>query len=143
MFNIEYNKNPQEYSALSLAYIGDAVYEVYVRSRIMSEHADMPPAKLHRLSTEFVKASAQAEAVKSLTDHLSEKELTVFKRGRNAKPHTSPKNADISDYRFATGFEALVGYLYLSKNFERTEEIMRRAYDSASIHSPAHQQLHQ
>lgn len=130
MFDMEFSKKPSEYSALALAYLGDSVYELYVRSRIMSEHPDMPPSKLHKISVKAVKAEAQARAVKNMLDDLSEQETAVFKRGRNAKPHTAPKNADITDYRFATGFEALVGYLYLKKDFKRTEEIMKRAYES-------------
>lgn len=135
MFNIDYTKIPSEYSPLALAYLGDSVYELYVRSRIMSEYPDMPPSKLHKISIKAVKASAQAESVKELLCDLSEKEEAVFRRGRNAKSHTAPKNADIVDYRFATGFEALVGFLYLSGEYARAEEIMKRAYESAQIHT--------
>lgn len=122
-------KKPSEYSPLALAYLGDSVYELYVRSRIMEEYPDMPPSKLHRISIRSVRASAQAQAARNMLGDLSEKETAVFRRGRNAKSHTVPKNADITDYRFATGFEALIGYLYLEKDFRRAEEIMKIAYE--------------
>lgn len=125
-------KKPSEYSPLALAYLGDSVYELYVRSRIMNEYPDMPPSKLHKISIKSVRASAQAEAAKNMLEKLSEKETAVFKRGRNAKSHTVPKNADVTDYRFATGFEALIGYLYLEKDFRRAEELMKYAYEGGT-----------
>ena len=134
MFDIQYTKKPSEYSSLSLAYIGDAVYELYVRSRIVNEYPDMPPAKLHITAIKFVKASAQAEIIKDIFDNLSEREQAVFKRGRNAKSHTVPKNADVTDYRYATGFETLIGYLYLSGDEKRLEDIMRSSYEGVSVH---------
>lgn len=124
-------KKPSQYSPLVLAYIGDSVYEVYVRSRVIEEHEDMPAYKLHRQSIEYVKAHAQSNSMEVLESLLSEKELAVYKRGRNAKSATVPKNADLTDYRRATGFEALVGYLYLSGENERLEEIMKIAFESA------------
>ena len=84
-----------------------------------------PVSKLHKEATAFVKAKAQSDIIHAIMDSLSEEEVAVFKRGRNAHSYTSAKNADIVDYRHATGFEALVGYLYLNKNYERLEEIIK------------------
>lgn len=117
------NINPKEISPLSLAYIGDAVYEVYIRSYIMRD-ANMPVNKLHKAATSFVKAKAQSDIIMALSDRLTEEETAVYKRGRNAHSYTSAKNADIVDYRRATGFEALIGYLYLSGEKARLEEII-------------------
>ena len=119
---------PALLAPLSLAYIGDAVYEVYVRTRIISEHPNMPAHKLHTHAVKYVKAAAQSASVTALADILTEDETAVFKRGRNAKSPTVPKNADIRDYRRATGFEALVGYLYLSGENERLDYLMGEAY---------------
>ena len=117
-----------EYSALSLAYIGDAVYELYIRGRLM-ENANIPPAKLHRAATHFVSAEAQFKASMYIADMLDEDENAVFHRGRNAKSATSPKNADIIHYRHATGFEALLGYLYIKDDAQRLNFLMKEAYD--------------
>ena len=124
-------KKPSQHAPLVLAYIGDAVYEVYVRTRVIAEHEDMPAYKLHRHTIEYVKAHAQSNSMTVLEPLLSEAELAVYKRGRNAKSATVPKNADLTEYRRATGFEALVGYLYLGKEEKRLEEIMSIAYESA------------
>lgn len=124
---------PALFPPLVLAYIGDGVYELYVRSRIITEHSDMPPHKLHKLSTTCVKATAQSHSMVFIEPILSEEELAVYKRGRNAKSATVPKNADVTAYRRATGFEALIGYLYLKKESERLEEIMKIAYESCDI----------
>ena len=120
---MDININPRDISPLSLAYIGDAVYEVYVRTHIMKD-VNMPVNKLHKAATGYVKAKAQSEIIGVVQDNLTEDELAVFKRGRNAHSHTAAKNADIVDYRRATGFEALIGYLYLSGNTKRLEEII-------------------
>lgn len=113
---------------LVLAYIGDAVYEVYVRNRIIEEHPDMPVHKLHKMAVKFVKAHGQSEAMTVLEGELSKEELAVYKRGRNTKSATVPKNADVREYRRATGFEALVGYLYKAEHNERLTEIMEKAF---------------
>jgi len=112
----------REYSPLTLAFIGDGVYELFVRSRIVG-NTNAPAGKLHKMCVEYVKAKAQAEASKAMLDTLSEEELWAFKRGRNAKSPTVPKNADVTDYRLATGFEALIGYLYLEGKEERIVEL--------------------
>lgn len=117
---------------LVLAYIGDAVYEVYVRNRIIHEHPDMPAYKLHKESIKYVKAHGQSEAMAVIEPELSEDEMSVYKRGRNAKSPTVPKNADVAEYRRATGFEALVGYLYEEGREERLLEIMEKAFNAVS-----------
>ena len=121
-------ENPNLYSPLTLAFIGDAVYELYVRTRLM-KFGSLSANKLHKMAIHYVKANAQANSVKAIIDNLSESELSVYKRGRNTKSATVPKNADMADYRMATGFEALLGYLYLDEQTDRLYEIMRMAYD--------------
>ena len=113
------------YSPLTLAYIGDGVYELVVRSMIVTE-ANAPVNKLHKRSSELVKAVTQAKMALHFRDNdlLSEEELRVLKRGRNAQSYTKAKNASVSDYRWATGFEALIGYLYLSDKNDRMLEII-------------------
>lgn len=111
-------KKPEEYSPLLLAYIGDAVYEVFVRTNLI-KRGNIPVNELHRISKHYVSAAAQSGIAAKLESKLTEEELRVFKRGRNAKPGTVPKNADVGDYHRATGFEALIGYLYLKGCFER------------------------
>jgi ribonuclease-3 family protein len=106
------------YSPLSLAYIGDAVYEVIVRT-ILLHRGNMAVNKYHRKASHMVNASAQARIIKELEPMLTEEEMAVYKRGRNAKSYTSAKNATIIEYRMATGFEALIGYLYLKEEMDR------------------------
>lgn len=112
------------YSPLVLAYLGDAVYELYVRSLICRKNA--PVHTLHKEATALVKAKAQSDMMEQLEPLLNEEEMAVYKRGRNAKSATVPKHADVVDYRRATGFEALLGYLYVSRQFERMETLIRR-----------------
>lgn len=106
------------YSPLALAYMGDAVYEVLVRTRVMNR-GSMQVNKMHKKSASLVKAEAQARIIQTLQEELTEEETAVYKRGRNAHSASSAKNASIRDYRMATGFEALVGYLYLTGQYER------------------------
>lgn len=106
------------YSPLTLAYIGDAVYELVIRTMVV-EKGNRQASQLHRLTTSYVKAQAQAAMIEALESELTEEELAIYKRGRNAKSYTSAKNASILDYRKATGLEALIGYLYLSGREER------------------------
>ncbi|HIQ99068.1 MAG TPA: ribonuclease III [Candidatus Scybalocola faecavium] len=112
------------YSPLTLAYLGDAVFEVLIRSLIV-ERSNAPVNKLHKRSSTLVKASAQAALVKAVEPRLSEEELSVYKRGRNAKSYTMAKHATMTDYRMATGLEALVGYLYLKQDYDRILELIR------------------
>lgn len=116
----------EQYSPLTLAFIGDAVFEVFVRRRIVMAF-NMPVNKLNSRSTALVKAQAQSRMIRRLKEELTETEYSVYKRGRNAKSNTSAKNASIKDYRRATGFEALIGYLYLDGQTQRLTELMERA----------------
>lgn len=111
--------------SLVLAYIGDAVYEVYIRQFIIYKYGGNVN-KLHKLSTKFVKAGAQAKIVHALEEELSEEEWVIIKKGRNQKSGSVPKNADLIDYKYATGFEALIGYLFLLGKTKRIEEIIKR-----------------
>ena len=106
------------YSPLTLAYIGDAAYELVIRS-IVVERGNAPVNKLHKRSSRLVKAQTQAEAAVKLMDVFTEEEMAVYKRGRNARSHTMAKNAEMTDYRMATGFEAVMGYLHLKQDYER------------------------
>ena len=106
------------YSPLTLAYIGDAVYDLVIRT-IVVERANRAANELHKRTVKYVQAAVQAAMIEALADELTEDEEAVYKRGRNAKSHTSAKNASIQDYRKATGFEALMGFLYLSGQTER------------------------
>ncbi len=126
-FNIE-RKEAKEFSPLVLAYIGDAVYELIVRSILVSM-GNRPVNKLNKDATSLVKAGAQSEIVKLISDNLSEEEYTVFKRGRNSSPHTMAKNASMTDYKYATGFEALIGFLYLDNRCDRVLELVKLGID--------------
>lgn len=128
---INSDKKPEQYAPLVLAYIGDAIYEAYVRSRVIEENPDMPAHKLHNKTVKYVKANSQANSIHSMMGMLCEEEMAVFKRGRNAKSPTTAKNATLVDYRHATGFEALIGYTYLSNNSDRLRELMKTAFDNA------------
>ena len=112
------------YSPLTLAYIGDAIYELVVRT-VLVERGNTQVKKLHQRASRLVKASAQSAMIETLKPYLTEEEMSVFKRGRNAKATTMAKNATMSDYRRATGFEALMGYLYLTEQWERMLELMK------------------
>lgn len=118
------------YSPLVLAYIGDSVYEVFTRKKLLSQNPNLPAHKLHKENVKYVKAKAQSDAMERIEPILTEQELAIYKRGRNAKSGTVPKNADLTDYRRATGFEALIGFLELSGQNERLLEIMEIAFDN-------------
>lgn len=126
-FNIE-RKEAKEFSPLVLAYIGDAVYELIIRSILVSM-GNRPVNKLNKDATSLVKAGAQSEIIKLISDKLSEEEYTVFKRGRNSSPHTMAKNASMTDYKYATGFEALIGFLYLDNRCDRALELVKLGID--------------
>ncbi len=115
--------DPRTYSPLVLAYIGDAVYEVLIRTRVINR-GSMQVNKMHKKSASLVNAGTQASLIKVLMDELTEEELAVYKRGRNAKSATTAKHAAMMDYRMATGFEALIGYLYLTGSFDRMLELV-------------------
>ena len=111
------------YSPLTLAYLGDAVYELVIRS-VVVERANRSANDLHKEAVKYVKAQAQAKIMDAILEDLTEEEAYVYKRGRNANSHTVAKNATRADYRKATGFEALVGYLYLTKRMDRVLELI-------------------
>lgn len=110
--------DPKTMSPLGLAYIGDAVYEMFVRLTVLTD-GNAPVNRLHKKARNLVNAKAQAQMYFRIIDELSEEEAAVFRRGRNAKSFTTPKNADLMDYRHATGLEALFGYLYLKGEKQR------------------------
>lgn len=116
------------YSPLTLAYIGDSIYDLVIRT-LLVKHGNSHPNKLHKKASAMVKASAQAEMIESLLPVLTEEEEAVYKRGRNAKSYTMAKNATMSDYRKATGFEALMGYLYLKEDLGRMIELIKLGLD--------------
>ena len=109
-----------------LAFIGDGVYSLYIRERLVTT-TDLKGVKLHNATTNFVKAVGQSNFIEKLLPMLSEVELRVFKRARNHKTQSVAKNASIIDYKRATGLEALLGYLYLSKEYDRLNEILGMA----------------
>lgn len=112
-------------SPLTWAYIGDSVYELYIRIYLVNT-TKLKPHKLHIESIKYVKAKAQAEILKKLENILTDKENEIAKRGRNAENHHLPKNATVQEYMYSTGFEALIGYLYLTKQDERLKEILEK-----------------
>jgi ribonuclease-3 family protein len=112
------------YSPLTLAFIGDSIFDLIIRTYVV-ESGNAPVNKLHHRAAKLVQASAQADLYHTVKDSLTEEELAIFKRGRNAKSFTSAKNAGVVEYRTATGMEALIGYLYLSDQMDRLMEIMR------------------
>ncbi|ADQ06444.1 ribonuclease III [Caldicellulosiruptor hydrothermalis 108] len=115
-------------SPLVYAYIGDAVYELFVRNKVIAENPNLTPYLYYLKTTMYVRASSQAMAIKKLYEELDENERRIVKRGRNAKTKTIPKNAKLSDYKYATALEALIGYLYLENNNERLNYILSQVY---------------
>lgn len=111
------------FSPLVLAYMGDCVYELLIRTKVVNG-GNMQVNKMHRQSAALVKASAQAEMMHVIMEYLTEEEMQIYKRGRNAKTVTMAKNATMADYRTATGFEALIGYLYLSGEERRMVDLV-------------------
>lgn len=116
----------RSYSPLALAYIGDGVFDLIIRSFVINK-GNVQVNKMHRHTSNIVKAQTQAQMAEKLAPLLNPEEEGFYKRGRNAKSHTTAKNASVGDYRKATGFEALVGYLYLTGQNERLMELMKIA----------------
>lgn len=110
-------------SPLTWAYVGDCVYELYIRTKLVNE-TNLKPHALHIEAIKHVKAQSQAETLKRIYDYLTEKEQDIVRRGRNAENHHLPKNANVQDYMYSTAFEALIGYLYLTKQNLRLKEIL-------------------
>lgn len=115
-------------SPLVWAYIGDAVYELYIRNYLI-ETTNLKPNKLHIEAIKFVKAKAQANILENLQIFLTDEEKEIVRRGRNTQNHHLPKNAELKDYTYATAFEALIGYLYLTKQEERLQEILQKVIE--------------
>lgn len=113
----------KEYSPLALAYIGDGVYEIFIRTYVINK-GNRQVNKMHKASRELVRASSQAKIYYLIEDLLTEEEDAVLKRGRNAKSVSVPKNGDVTEYRHATGLEALIGYLYIEGRIERIKELI-------------------
>lgn len=114
--------------SLVLAYMGDAVYEMFIRDYVIKQGMCKNGA-LHKKSIKYVSAKAQAGILMKLEEYLTDDEKDVVRRGRNANPHSHAKNADIVEYKHATGFEALIGYLYLSAQKERLEQILSKCVE--------------
>ena len=123
---------PEQYSALGLAYIGDGVFDLIIRTIVL----DMGNGKVknfHRITSSIVKAESQAKITKAILDELTEEENAIYKHGRNAKSATSAKNASIVDYRIATGFEALIGYLYRHNRLERAVVLIKMGLERTEL----------
>ena len=114
-------------SPLTWAYVGDAVFELYVRNHLVNQMKSKPH-KLHLESIKYVKAKSQADLLASLQDELTDEEKDIVRRGRNAENHHLPKNANHADYMYSTAFEGLIGYLYLTKKDERLKEILNLCF---------------
>lgn len=119
-------QHPRLLNGLALAYMGDAVYELAIREHLLTK-GQTKPNRLHRLATDYVSAKGQAYLSEQFLeqDKLTEEEWDYFKRGRNAKSHTKAKNADTQTYSQSTGFEALMGYLYLTDQQDRLQELIK------------------
>lgn len=115
--------HPKQLNPITLAYIGDVVYELLVRTKVVKDNGSMPANVLHKTSVGYVKAAAQSKGVDAIIDLLSEEELAVYKRGRNSSSSQVPKNATACDYRKATGLECLFGFLYLMGQNSRIDEL--------------------
>ena len=122
VFHIEHG-SPEGYSPLALAYIGDSIFDVMVRTIEVSK-ANKQANKYHRDVSKIVCAPAQAKMILAILESLTEEEIAIYKRGRNANSYTKAKNASRTDYRNATGFEALIGYLYLKEDFARLADVV-------------------
>ena len=120
------------YSPLTLAYIGDGVFDLIIRS-VVAGKGNTRPNKLHYRTSGIVKAHTQALIIEYLLPYLTEEEADIYRRGKNSKPQNKAKNATASDYRKATGLEALVGYLYLTDRFERLVELVKQAVDGLNL----------
>ena len=127
-----FGKGPSQYSALGLAYIGDGVYDLIIRT-IVLDLGNGKVKNFHRMTSNIVKAESQAKVVNAILDSLTDEEMAIFKHGRNAKSATSAKNASITDYRIATGFEALIGYLYLSHEMDRAMELVKEGLTKTEL----------
>ena len=125
---IPVNKTLEEINQMSpliWAYVGDCVYELYIRTYLV-DNTNLKPHKLHIESIKYVKAGAQAKFLQEFTDDLTDEEKDIVRRGRNANNHHLPKNSNVQEYMYSTAFEALIGYLYLTKKYDRVKEIIEK-----------------
>ena len=126
--NIERNESEVNMmSPLTWAYVGDCVYELYIRTELINR-TNLKPHKLHIESIKYVKAQAQANFLRNIYDDLTEEEKDIVRRGRNTENHHLPKNCNVQDYMYSTAFEALIGYLYLTKQNKRLKEIFNKVF---------------
>lgn len=128
---IELKRNKEDVnlmSPLTWAYVGDCVYELYVRTKLV-DNTNMKPHALHVEAIKYVKAQAQAQILNKIHDNLTDEEKDIVRRGRNADNHHLPKNANVQDYMYSTAYEALIGYLYLTNQIERLKEILEISVD--------------
>lgn len=130
LFPFDPNKEAHLLNPIVLAYAGDAVFELYVRQYLISQ-PNHRPQHLHKRATQYVSAKAQSKALQIWLPQLNEEELNIVKRGRNAKSGSSPKNADVLEYRHSTAFEALIGYLYFKEQYDRLNELMKAAIEQS------------
>lgn len=117
-------------SPLTWAYVGDCVYELYIRTNLINK-TNLKPHKLHIECIKHVKAQAQAEILKNIYDDLTDEEKDIVRRGRNTENHHLPKNSNVQEYMHATAFEALIGYLYLTKQNKRLKEILNMSWEGS------------
>ena len=122
----------KEYSPLTLAYIGDGIYDLIIRTLVVNK-GNKQVQKLHLETSALVNAGTQSKMMRVLQEQLTEEEHAVYKRGRNAKSVSPAKNQSVTDYRRATGFEALLGYLYLKKEWQRILDLVRMGLDSLNV----------
>lgn len=123
---INFTKTPEEVltmSPLTWAYVGDCVYELFIRTHLVNT-THLKPHKLHVEAIKYVKAGAQADLLNKIYDKLTDDEKDIVRRGRNTENHHLPKNSNVQEYMYATAFEALIGYLYLTKQFDRIKKIL-------------------
>lgn len=128
----------QSYSPLALAYIGDSIYDLIIKSLVLNE-GNKQVNKLHKETSTYVQASAQSLMMRTLQELLTEEEHAIYKRGRNAKSVSPAKNQSLTDYRRATGFEALMGYLYLKKKWKRMLDLVKIGLDSLKKGEEVHE----
>ncbi len=125
--------SPAQLSPLVLAYIGDSIYDLVIKTYLLETKGNMPVNKLNHYASHLLKAVTQSAMMEQIEPTLSKEEEAVYKRGRNAKSYTCAKNASVAEYRKATGFEALLGWLYLKGEFDRMMEIIKMGVDSLTL----------
>ena len=128
----EFSHKANTYSPLALAYIGDGVYEIFIRTYVMNK-GNRSVNKMHKASRELVRASSQSKMYHLIEELLTEEEQAVLRRGRNAKSNSIPKNGDMTEYRHATGLEALIGYLYVDGKVDRIKELIDTGLDKLGV----------